>query len=127
MGTNYYLRKYEDGEPECVGSLHIGKSSVGWCFSLHVIPEEGINTLDDWISLWGQPGMQIEDEYGRVIDIENMERIITKRSFMQSFGTFDHTDDIAQPGPNGLVRFKIGNHCVAHGDGTWDCIEGDFS
>jgi hypothetical protein len=120
MGTNYYLCKDDR-------RIHIGKSSAGWCFSLHVIPEEGINTLDDWISLWGQPGMQIEDEYGRVIDIENMERIITKRSFMQSFGTFDHTDDIAQPGPNGLVRFKIGNHCVAHGDGTWDCIEGDFS
>ena len=42
MGTNYY---FEDSSEvcECCGrgaeSLHIGKSSGGWCFSLHVMPE----------------------------------------------------------------------------------------
>ena len=41
MGTNYYLHK----KPPCEACghepapLHIGKSSGGWCFSLHVIPE----------------------------------------------------------------------------------------
>lgn len=50
MGTNYYLHTKPDCE--CCGRgfepLHIGKSSGGWCFSLHVMPEDNINTLDDW-------------------------------------------------------------------------------
>ncbi len=54
MGTNYYL--HEKPDCECCGrpfeALHIGKSSSGWCFSLHVMPEDMINTLDDWRSKW---------------------------------------------------------------------------
>lgn len=68
MGTNYYLKP----KPcECCGrtdeGLHIGKSSAGWCFSLHVIPEEGINGLDDWKSRFDEPGVQIVNEYGEVV------------------------------------------------------------
>ena len=33
----------------------------------------------------------------------------------------------AIPGPNGLLRHRIGEHCIGHGDGTWDLIRGEFS
>ena len=42
MGTNYYLHRPRTNECEHCGRadeappLHIGKSSSGWCFSLHV-------------------------------------------------------------------------------------------
>jgi hypothetical protein len=56
MGTNYYSvrRGVEELDSDAFWALrdedsddclHIGKSSLGWCFSLHVIPERGINTL----------------------------------------------------------------------------------
>jgi hypothetical protein len=60
MCTNYYL-KHPDGL-----YLHIGKSSAGWCFSLHVMPEAGINSLDEWRSLFCDPYALIQDEYGRL-------------------------------------------------------------
>lgn len=65
MGTNYYL---EPKPPcQCCGrpfeQLHIGKSSAGWCFALHVIPERGIKDLDDWVRIWSQPEARIVDEY----------------------------------------------------------------
>ena len=62
MGTNYYLTE----DCECCGrafpDLHIGKSSGGWCFSLHVIPSEGLNSLDEWESRFSC-GV-ITNEYG---------------------------------------------------------------
>jgi len=33
----------------------------------------------------------------------------------------------AAPGPNRLARHTIGYGCVAHGLGTWDLVEGEFS
>ena len=58
MGTNYYL--YQKPDCECCGRpfepLHIGKSSAGWCFALHIMPEDGISTLLDWCALWSAPG-----------------------------------------------------------------------
>lgn len=113
MGTNYYLHK----EPACESCgrehepLHIGKSSLGWCFSLHVIPEKGINTLEDWRELWKSGTAYILDEYDERVPIEEMEKIITQRSH-----------------PIGLYRHPLdGRHCLGHGDGTWDYIAGEFS
>jgi len=114
MSTNYYLHK----EPpcECCGrpyeSLHIGKSSAGWAFSLHVIPEDGINDLDDWEALWSEDGAYITDEYDMTIQPDEMMSIITERSW--------------HDGP--LLRHQIdGSFCIAHGRGTWDLIPGEFS
>ena len=117
MGTNYYLH---DREPcsHCgreFPSKHIGKSSWGWCFGLHVIPEDGIATLDDWRDEWAQPGAYIVDEYGSRVSVEEMERIITQRAKTHS-------------ARGGLVRHHIDDRlCVGHGEGTWDYIVGEFS
>jgi len=132
MGTNYYL--YEKPPCEKCGRpyepKHIGKSSGGWCFALHVIPEEGIKDLENWKKLWYQPEAEIRDEYDDKITIQEMYAIITDRGC-------DEPNDIplqwygknnAEPGPNGLVRHQInGWHCIGHGAGTWDLIIGEFS
>ena len=105
--------------------LHIGKSSGGWCFSLHVIPEDNINDLDDWRVLWNEPGSFIKNEYGEKVSVANMEDIITNRSWAKipSDGAVH-----AEPGPNNLARAIVdGRHCIKHGAGTWDCITGEFS
>jgi hypothetical protein len=132
MGTNYYLHDRPDCE--CCGrpfpAKHIGKSSGGWCFSLHVDPDERINGLSDWEALWSVPGALIRDEYGTRISVEEMRRIILERSHPR--GGLPGPDwlqqNSASPGPNGLVRHKLdGRHCVGHGDGTYDLITGEFS
>lgn len=112
MGTNYYLHRKQDCE--CCGRpfepLHIGKSSGGWRFALHVMPEDGINTLDDWRVLWSAPGAFIRDEYGEKVSIADMERLITEREWR-----------------GGPVKRHDDQYCVGHGEGTWDYITGEFS
>lgn len=142
MGTNYYL--HEKKECECCGRefepIHIGKSSSGWCFSLHVIPDDGINSLDDWRALWSRPGAYIRNEYGERVSVDDMEKFITQRSGVRDFDSdlwwgrsfYRSEQDFldrnqCQRGPNGLLRHRIGAHCLGHGDGTWDYISGDFS
>lgn len=130
MGTNYY---YHEKKPcECCGRaydlLHIGKSSGGWHFSLHVIPEKGINDLDDWKKLFEKGGI-ITDEYEGEIKPEIMLEIITQRMRENPVDwTKSELDrNHAENGLNNLVRAKVGEYCVKNGAGTWDCITGDFS
>ena len=83
MGTNYYFHQKSTSMCEHCGHdpgakvLHIGKSSYGWCFSLHIIPEEGINSLDDWKLAWDKPDAKILNEYDEVVRPEDMLKIIT--------------------------------------------------
>lgn len=111
MGTNYYFN-----HPKCehcglsLPRLHIGKSSGGWCFSLHVTDE--IKDLEDWKKFLSETNGTIEDEYGREISLKELLQVITERSWM--YGDLNrHTLD--------------GWHCIAHGKGTWDLITGEFS
>ena len=130
MGTNYYLEV--DSCNACGRSrerLHIGKSSAGWCFSLHVIPERGINSLNDWEMFWGDHDTKIVDENNTVVAVNTMKDIITNRGdpeYPNDVSVDVTLDNDALPGPNGLLRHKIGSHCVGHGDGTYDLITGEF-
>ena len=136
MGTNYYwIPKLPC---ECCGrefdDIHIGKSSAGWCFSLHVLPEDMINSLDDWICNFREKRSYIKDEYGKIVHPEEMLDIITKRSWNTGqTNKPQQSDDWYQmnqavPGPNGLSRARVdGRHCIGHGEGTWDLIIGEFS
>ena len=129
MGTNYYWLQ----EPPCAHcgrsdeGKHIGKSSAGWCFSLHVYPEDGINDFDDWRERWGEG--EIYNEYGEHVSVLEMERTISERTWPhRTSASFDFVSNHAVPGPNGLVRHRISNgHCIGHGRGTWDLIVGEFS
>jgi len=136
MGTNYYLE--ENTCSHCGRGddpLHIGKSSCGWCFSLHVIQEEGIHNLDDWKRRWERGGT-IKNEYGDTISQDDMLSTITKRKG-KPFDEWDwslqgpeeafHNANHSIRGPNGLLRARIdGRHCVGHGWGAWDLIAGEF-
>lgn len=143
MGTNYYL--HSDLCPHCGHSnekRHIGKSSTGWCFALHVYPEDGIHDLPDWEREWSQPGLIIKDEYGQFISVDEMKEIITKRAHTpwekktldpKVYGFYNsekefHQYNNSERGPNGLARSRVDvQHCIGHGAGTWDLITGYFS
>lgn len=124
MGTNYYLHA-EGRCPTCghlKDTLHIGKSSAGWCFALQRTEE--LPTLSAWIAKW-QSG-KIKDEYGKEISPGEMVQIIAGRSWSRGH-TLDYAANNAVPGPNGLARHAISSSCNGHGEGTWDYMIGDFS
>jgi len=134
MGTNYFLVK-KDNECKHCGRAdeerrHIGKSSGGWCFGLHVYPDEGISDLADWKVLFVVDGVVIENEYGEVIPVDVMVDEITNRSWRRPNPMTDAEMrmNYAVSGPNGLMRHRIASdHCIGHGAGTWDLCVGEFS
>lgn len=135
MGANYYLKKEAEPTCKCCNRpyedeiLHIGKCSGGWCFSLHVIPELGLNSLDDWTTKIVEDGWSIENEYGNEVSPSEMLFRITERARVKplDWSEVDLARNYAVEGPNNLVRHKLGYGCVGHGEGTWDYIEGEFS
>lgn len=137
MGTNYYLHVLKDDacahckRPATIERLHIGKSSTGWYFSLHVIPERGINDLIDWVLFmtFAPPGTKIKDEYGQSIEFVKLMDVITRRYHPHpvTWSEVMLRQNDAIQAQHGLVRFKIdGKHCIKHGAGTWDLIIGEF-
>ena len=131
MGTNYYW--FEREPCTCCGRsydrIHIGKSSAGWCFSLRVYPDDGINTIEDWGKRIGKEGTYIEDEYGDMVSGHDLVDIIVDRRWGgDRLSKQWCRENQAEFGPNNLARHKIdGHHCIGHGDGTWDYIIGEFS
>ena len=137
---NYYVNEEHcascgrDGE-----QLHIGKSSRGWCFSLHVYPERGLSDWLDWESwLSIEPRRSnIVDEYDRSVDMSQRKAIGMNRSgngFHQPPSTYKswksfHALNHSEPdSSSGLLRYQIDGHrCVGHGTGTDDLIAGEFS
>lgn len=116
MGMNYYLtlRNQTDlpynelwGLP--YPRLHIGKSSYGWAFALHVYPDSEVRPkgLQAWRELFSNPDFCIVDEEGRKISSREMLNVILDR---------DYRD-----------RHLVDNiHCIGYGDGSYDlCIGSD--
>jgi len=160
MGTNYYMI-VGGGKPcptcghvsEPAQEIHIGKSSAGWCFSLHANPEvdDGWDgtlwDLERWQQEWNRPDVRIEDEYGSEISRGEMLSVITERGRVRAHGKEwpsgwwksplgsdrvqseedFHAVNQSQRGPGGLLRHRTGRFCAKHGEGTWDLIIGDFS
>jgi len=141
MGTNFYWTKKTDVCPHCGRSdntkeLHIGKSSAGWCFSLHVKHPAWTECSDDslpldlfeWKELFADPEAVITNEYGEVITQEKMIECITNRSFPSAPTAAHFVHNGGVPGPHNLIRHKLSpDRCIAHGKGTWDLIVGYFS
>jgi hypothetical protein len=137
MGTNYYSVKRDinlDGDTfwdmrGTEGVLHIGKSSAGWCFSLHVIPELGINDLNDWVRMFIEPDRVIINEYLEIVPLDRMMGVITCRSRpeKENFTNSLYERNFTIEGPNNLRRHAVGDFCLGHGEGTWDYISGEFS
>lgn len=126
MGTNYYV---DNGTCECCKrdfeSIHIGKSSYGWYFSLHVIPELGLNSLGDWKEYLKDK--KIKDEYRDDITLDDLLDIIENRSHPVPTNSRVCSRD-AEPGKNNLLKHKVdGRHCIGTGEGTYSYITGEFS
>ncbi|SET41180.1 hypothetical protein SAMN05216326_12555 [Nitrosomonas marina] len=129
MGKNYYLhldKKGDEDISQAFDPVHIGKSSVGWYFSLHIYPHREIHDLDDWERLFNKDIVTIRDEYGNKTLPGDMMNIITVRCFGGK-----HTEsnlEVAEVGINNLLRYRIdGDRCIGHGTGTWDLFVSDFS
>jgi len=131
--------------------LHIGKSSHGWAFALHVIPQLRINDLPDWVELLDYG--QITSEYGDTLTKEELLRVITERArpTNEALEIIRNERSNWVPGENGvyinhrliggyyqysqqlktdnLMYPCVGekNHCRSIGAGTWYCTEGEFS
>lgn len=129
MGTNYYAKI---NACPCCGhteeGVHIGKSSGGWCFALHVAPEYGLTDWDKWQEFLTKPNVTIEDEYHTSISLRELKEVVENRSWGYCRGDWEYEVNHAELGPNNLVRCKVdGRHCVGQGEGTWDLIAGEFS
>ena len=134
MGTNYYMAKGEhllesfyehplnpllrEGTGVCA-KIHIGKSSRGWCFSLHVMPQHGIHNLSDWkakVERLILEGWRIEDEYREVLTPEELWRVVER---------VGENWNLADGKP--LERHEIDKYCIGHGEGLYDYLTGWFS
>lgn len=129
MGTNYYIWvDTPDGGSE---KIHIGKSSMGWVFSLRIYEEKRILSLYDWIPLFLNSENVIRDEYGQQIKATEMLRTITVRGRDEApkWTTAEYERYHAQPGPNNLVRHRQDSEygrTTTHGEGTWDYMDYEF-
>lgn len=154
MGTNYYLMRGRiDGNTHLPETVHLGKSSSGWTFALHCIPECGICDLQDMVK-WLSEGLgylkaapqewpKIIDDNGQVHRLGSFLEGVTKRQqtsrissgwdwpwYGDSYQSEEifHARNHSERGPSGLLRRRIdGVHCVGHGSGTWDLCVGNFS
>lgn len=120
MSTNFYLK----AKPHCAHcgrgpdeGLHIGKSSYGWVFSLHVRRPSDSDSelpadLEGWKALFEKHG--VIDEYGDDVTVSEMLGTITERR---------------HKGLDGNLRRNTvdDSHCIGHGPGTYDYIVGEFS
>ena len=87
MGTNYYCETGRMLEVECdcgfrhmmPETLHIGKSSWGWKFTLHAIPEKGLECWMDWEEVL-RSARRIFDEYGENVTFEEMRETVLHRA-----------------------------------------------
>jgi hypothetical protein len=136
MGTNFYFHHNVCKCCKRSDVMHIGKSSGGWCFLLHVgLPDDDVpQTLEAWKEKFKEPNSFIENEYGERLEPDEMLAMILERSWAHK-GHYEHDNwsaflnlNNAVQGPNNLLRSKIDMcHCIGHGDGTYDLIIGEFS
>lgn len=141
MATNFYLHR--NPCPHCGKAdeaddiLHIGQHVFCWTFALHVIPEKGLNSLDDWEKLIRKEDSKVMDDDGDERNSTLLLSLIRKGHSQTPWELRAeglpreeefHRMNGSMRGPNGLLRRRIdGSHCIGHGDGPWDLIAGEFS
>jgi hypothetical protein len=114
VGTNYYW--HERLKCKCCNrpypKKHIGKSSFGYAFALHIYPEEGIYNLNDWQKLFNVPNSWITNEYGEIVSTINMNNVILRPKAKK--------EEI-------FVHCEVdGKHCIGN-EYRVDYIVGEFS
>ena len=138
MGTNYYAKTGKKITVTCDcgfehlidEELHIGKKSCGWKFTLHVIPEQGINELEDWRPVL--KSSEIYDEYDRSVSYDEMIKIIVgnyvnqgKKPYVKYNNSSLYSDYDAMYDPNDDLMFVRMNKTGT--EGSYCLMEGEFS
>lgn len=131
MSTNYYVKTGRKEKVICnLGCeheideiLHLGKSALGWKFALHVIPEKGINELEDWKDVLKNG--EILSECNEKITFEKIIEIITKPKFtststksplyIDSRCSYDYSDDCYYLNEDPIGK-EGGHYCLVSGD-----------
>ena len=129
MARRIYCQ-YPDGR-----CWEVGVEQSGWCFKLYTYPNDGIYCLEDWELRFSVRGTFLIDQRGVSIPADVLLGRIRNsvsgvdwtvlRQFHFKGRLLDKflNDNLAELGPNGLLRHKIGWGCTAHGEGTWDVCE----
>lgn len=157
MGTNYYVTPIENKLSEIPdtmvnedGLIHVGKSSMGWCFSLHVYPLYDIMCFRDVCAFIQDYSAGIVDEYGDDVSYSDLIDVIVKRKRkplefprkafdllgVPAFNNLQEFVSYHENKPhsccfwdyeNNLFRHRIvQGHCIGNGKGTYDYIIGEF-
>lgn len=131
MGTNYYLRFNICENCNRYDRLHIGKSSCGWTFALHIYPDgDGPKDLAEWKRT--MYNHRIFDEYGKEITMEEMINTIENRE--QEPDLEQAEKERPHMGKGAIYDSRIGLwrrfidmvYCLGHGSGTYDLLKGEF-
>lgn len=131
IGTNFYV----SDEPTCdnpahTRSLHIGKSSAGWKFGFHGIPDHD-PPLTSWAA-WQEflADRVIEDEYGQEYTLEEFRPRVENRHIPKGLSRpicrVTPTEEEVQLGFGG--RRPVRNSEIEYHDPEgYDFYEGEFS
>ena len=122
MSVNFYLESnepvhqcHECGTKSVIHEIfHIGKSSSGWMFALHVEPDRESWPVDWWswksFIIAREKTHRIANEYNEIFTVQEFEQIVINRLGID------------------LARHTVdAQFCVGWGDGTYDLIVGEFS
>lgn len=126
MGTNYYV----NDDPTCnnpahTEKLHIGKSSMGWKFGFHAIPEHE-PPLTSWAA-WQEflAGRTIEDEYGTKFTLDEFRLVVEYR-----MAPSDHGQPICSVNPASIGfrgQATESDERRYHDSEGYDFFDGEFS
>lgn len=137
MGRNFYWSdetQEERQEEREKHWLHIGKSSAGWLFSMHVIPSEDIESWNDWQSVLQASGKIFDDSHN-VVTFEELRQIVedrsakhplefdwsTKEELIAETITYNTKYNLLQTGPKAEHFTK-----TVFGEGPWKYCNYDF-
>ena len=138
MGMNYYCETGRMFEVECdcgfrhmmPETLHIGKSSWGWTFSLHVIPEKGLECWRDWEEVL-KDARRIYNEEGENVSLEELRETVLHRARELNDEEKARMEEIAERDGYFLDRRSWlfgGEDSRKQGeDGDYSIITGEFS
>jgi len=111
MSTNYYAI-YDECDCTCDHcskkgmAYHLGKSSTGWAFALHIEPSMNLYDLEDIITFLIQKKATIIDERNSYCSLEDWLGLV-----VDLHPEVKHRED--------------GKRCLV-GSGTFDLLEGEF-
>jgi hypothetical protein len=98
MGTNYYAFGSHSGEQEEGSGLHIGKKSAGWRFLFRAHPDLYLTSLEAWMWILSSTGVEIADEYGSEISVNELVSIMQSTEDPVSGFLRDHSEFLMEEG-----------------------------